>query len=54
MERIFASSIITQDLLDIQFNLAIQHNKNKRKYKQVKLNASKAKNVKFIGPLPKC
>ena len=33
MEKIFASSIITQDLLDIQFNLAIQYNKNKRKYK---------------------
>lgn len=51
MERIFVSSIITQDLLDIQFNLAIQHKTNKRKYKQVKLDASKLRNVKFIGPL---
>ena len=51
MERIFVSSIITQDLLNIQFNLAIQYNKNKRKYKQVKLDASKLRNVKFIGPL---
>mgnify|MGYP000978010627 CR=1 FL=1 len=54
MERIFAGSIITQELLDNQFNLAIQHNKNKRKYKQTKLNASKLKNAKFIGPLQEC
>jgi len=54
MERIFVSSIITQDLLDIQFNLAIQHNKNKRKFKQVKLNASKLRSAKFIEPLQEC
>jgi len=54
MERIFVSSIITQDLLNIQFKLAIEHNKNKRKYKQVKLNASKVRSAKFIGPLEKC
>jgi len=41
MERIFAESIITKDLVSQQGVLAIQHNKNKRKYKQVKLNASK-------------
>ena len=41
MERIFVESIITKDLVSQQGSLAIQHNKNKRKFKQVKLNASK-------------
>lgn len=54
MEKIFVSSVITQNLINNQFNLAIEYNKNKRKYKQEKLNASKLRNVKFIGPLPKC
>lgn len=51
MERIFEGSIITKDMLNNQSNLAIQHNKNKRKFKQEKLNISKLRNVKFIGPL---
>jgi len=51
MERIFASSIITKELISQQGLLAIQANKNKRKYKQTKLNESKLRNVKFIGPL---
>mgnify|MGYP003650344135 CR=1 FL=1 len=48
MERIFASSIITQELINNQFNLAIEYNKNKRKFKQVKLNASKLRTAEKI------
>jgi hypothetical protein len=51
MERIFAGSIITKELINQQGSLAIQANKNKCKYKQTKLNESKLRNVKFIGPL---
>lgn len=52
MERIFVGSIITKELLNNQHNLAMLHNKNKREFKQVKINASKLRNIKFIGPMP--
>ena len=48
MERIFVESIITKDLVSQQGALAIQHNKNKRKLKQVKLNASKLRTAEKI------
>jgi len=51
MEQVFPESIITHLLLSQQYELAIQHHKNKRKYKQVKLTASKLNSAKFIGPL---
>ena len=50
MEQIFASSVITKDLVGKQQNMAIQFIKNKREYRRQKLRASKIRTGHIILP----
>ena len=50
MERIFDSSVITKDLVNLQQNMAIEFIKNRREYRRQKLRASKIRTGHIILP----